>query len=391
MIAPEGTVFTAIRPAADRLVLRSVGLRHRAGLESARPGPARAPLGRVVRLALRLLHRRHARPDGRLLGAGHAAGWRLGGRHRHRRRKRPDRDHRRRHLQLPGRSDRTRLPADHAAQRPQRRGRRRRGAAPRRLRHRSASSASTTRPAAPCSPSSGAPCSAPGASTADTRAPATTYEVVRANGERIRGGRVTSLPLAEGDLVRIVTGNGGGWGDPGERERDLRARRPARRLHHRGQATRHLRLGSDRGRRHERRPARRRRYRRHLHRRRRLRRGDRPRLGEAKASTTPGRLRGWRVRRDGRRGDQPRSDIAAFVHGTTVVINAITQRRGVHDGAGHDRRLPRRAGDRARQPARHVQPASSTSRDPSCPGGLRFEVRGTGGRRWQRAHAAGAG
>lgn len=47
------------------------------------------------------------------------------------------------------------------------------------------------------------------------------YEVVRADGERIRGGRVTGLTLAEGDLVRVVTGNGGGWGDPGERERDL--------------------------------------------------------------------------------------------------------------------------------------------------------------------------
>jgi len=47
------------------------------------------------------------------------------------------------------------------------------------------------------------------------------YEVVRADGERIRGGRVTGLTLAEGDLVRVVTGNGGGWGNPGERERDL--------------------------------------------------------------------------------------------------------------------------------------------------------------------------
>ncbi len=47
------------------------------------------------------------------------------------------------------------------------------------------------------------------------------YEVVRGNGERIRGGRVTGLPLAAGDLVRVVTGNGGGWGDPREREREL--------------------------------------------------------------------------------------------------------------------------------------------------------------------------
>ena len=47
------------------------------------------------------------------------------------------------------------------------------------------------------------------------------FEVVRANGERVRGGRVTNLPLAEGDLVRVITGNGGGWGDPRQRERDL--------------------------------------------------------------------------------------------------------------------------------------------------------------------------
>ncbi len=47
------------------------------------------------------------------------------------------------------------------------------------------------------------------------------YEVIRGNGERIRGGRVTGLPLAAGDLVRVVTGNGGGWGDPRQREREL--------------------------------------------------------------------------------------------------------------------------------------------------------------------------
>jgi N-methylhydantoinase B len=47
------------------------------------------------------------------------------------------------------------------------------------------------------------------------------FEVIRANGEHLRGARVTSLPLAEGDLVRVVTGNGGGWGDPRQREGDL--------------------------------------------------------------------------------------------------------------------------------------------------------------------------
>jgi N-methylhydantoinase B len=43
------------------------------------------------------------------------------------------------------------------------------------------------------------------------------WEVVRTNGERQSGGRVTGLSLQPGDVVRLVTGNGGGWGDPGER------------------------------------------------------------------------------------------------------------------------------------------------------------------------------
>jgi N-methylhydantoinase B len=46
------------------------------------------------------------------------------------------------------------------------------------------------------------------------------FEVLRANGEWQRGGRVTSLPLHRGDVVRIVTGNGGGWGDPSKRSRE---------------------------------------------------------------------------------------------------------------------------------------------------------------------------
>lgn len=46
------------------------------------------------------------------------------------------------------------------------------------------------------------------------------YEIVRTNGDRERGGRVTSLPLAQGDIVRIVTGNGGGWGPPSSRDSD---------------------------------------------------------------------------------------------------------------------------------------------------------------------------
>ena len=58
------------------------------------------------------------------------------------------------------------------------------------------------------------------------------FEVIRADGENVRGGRVTNLPLAAGDLVRVVTGNGGGWGDPRERERELVLERPPRWVHH---------------------------------------------------------------------------------------------------------------------------------------------------------------
>lgn len=46
------------------------------------------------------------------------------------------------------------------------------------------------------------------------------FEVIRTGGEVVRGGRVTSLPLGRGDVVRIVTGNGGGWGDPRQRSID---------------------------------------------------------------------------------------------------------------------------------------------------------------------------
>ncbi|MCC6792132.1 MAG: hydantoinase B/oxoprolinase family protein [Thermomicrobiales bacterium] len=46
------------------------------------------------------------------------------------------------------------------------------------------------------------------------------FEVIREDGNRVRGGRVTGLPLKAGDVVRIVTGNGGGWGEPALRDRD---------------------------------------------------------------------------------------------------------------------------------------------------------------------------
>ena len=44
------------------------------------------------------------------------------------------------------------------------------------------------------------------------------YEIVRAGGDRIRGGRTSNVELIRGDLVRIVTGNGGGWGLAAERD-----------------------------------------------------------------------------------------------------------------------------------------------------------------------------
>lgn len=43
-------------------------------------------------------------------------------------------------------------------------------------------------------------------------------EVVRADGEVVRFSKTARLPLAKGDLVRLVTGTGGGWGDPRERD-----------------------------------------------------------------------------------------------------------------------------------------------------------------------------
>jgi N-methylhydantoinase B len=46
-------------------------------------------------------------------------------------------------------------------------------------------------------------------------------EVVRADGSTDRFGKVARYPLREGDLVRLITGTGGGIGDPREREREL--------------------------------------------------------------------------------------------------------------------------------------------------------------------------
>ena len=76
------------------------------------------------------------------------------------------------------------------------------------------------------------------------------------------------------------------------------------------------------------------------------------------------------------------------VHGTTVVINALTERRGRKYGAGDDAWLPRRARDRPRKPAGHVQPRARASRRRSFPRRHRFEVRERVDRRGERAPAA---
>ena len=60
--------------------------------------------------------------------------------------------------------------------------------------------------------------------------------------------------------------------------------------------------------------------------------------------------------------------IGFFVHGGTTVINAITERKGVATALLTTRGLPRRAGDRARQPARPVQPSLRRRRRRSCRG-----------------------
>jgi N-methylhydantoinase B len=46
-------------------------------------------------------------------------------------------------------------------------------------------------------------------------------EVIRADGTAERFGKAARYPLRQGDLVRLVTGSGGGVGAPRERERDL--------------------------------------------------------------------------------------------------------------------------------------------------------------------------
>jgi N-methylhydantoinase B len=46
-------------------------------------------------------------------------------------------------------------------------------------------------------------------------------EVVRTDGTSVRFGKAARMPLRKGDLVRLVTGTGGGVGSPRQREADL--------------------------------------------------------------------------------------------------------------------------------------------------------------------------
>ena len=68
-----------------------------------------------------------------------------------------------------------------------------------------------------------------------------------------------------------------------------------------------------------------------------------------------------------------------LVHGTTVVINALTERKGARTALVTTARLPRRARDRPRQPPGHVQPRLAASRAPFVP--RRLPLRGERARR----------
>ncbi|GIW03844.1 MAG: hypothetical protein KatS3mg059_0464 [Thermomicrobiales bacterium] len=98
-------------------------------------------------------------------------------------------------------------------------------------------------------------------------------------------------------------------------------------------------------------------------------------LGLAKASSTPPNFAQGIMDAIAKSGLDPAA-VEHFVHGTTVVINALTERKGAKTALVHHRRLSRCAGNRPRQPARYLQPevpqaasirprASSVSRSPS--------------------------
>ena len=57
-------------------------------------------------------------------------------------------------------------------------------------------------------------------------------EVIRADGRKENHAVVSGLRLNRDDVIRIITANGGGYGDPRERDPDRHRKRPARWLRH---------------------------------------------------------------------------------------------------------------------------------------------------------------
>ena len=128
-----------------------------------------------------------------------------------------DRDDRRRHLQLPGRGRREPVPRARRALRAQRRGGRRGRSPPRRLRRRAllprARRAGRPRATAASADSGASPWALGGGSPGtENFLDYTTTDL------RIRRGRVPRVRLGDGAVVSSVTGTGGGFGDPFERE-----------------------------------------------------------------------------------------------------------------------------------------------------------------------------
>ena len=111
--------------------------------------------------------------------------------------------------------------------------------------------------------------------------------------------------------------------------------------------------------------SRRHRHRRDVHRPRPHRRRDGRTVGRQDTDYPRGPVRGGR---EGLLGMLEREGIEAgrlgtVVHGTTLVTNALIERRGAN-GPAHDRGLPRRGRDRHRAPLRHVRHLHRETRAP---------------------------
>ena len=108
--------------------------------------------------------------------------------------------------------------------------------------------------------------------------------------------------------------------------------------------------------------------RRHVHRPHRPRRRDRRGRGRQARSARPARRRRacsqaiGRTLGDGRAWPAPRT----FLHGTTVGLNALLERRGATVGLLATRGLPRRARGAPRRPRRPLRPVLAAARRRSC-------------------------